>query len=94
MNLEILIEESGFGLFGVSAGSAITVEVVCSYGLRELWKVQRVSMWGDTSGKGERGWCHSMSREKVMESNGSERNALERLLALIREAEGDLGARA
>lgn len=54
MNLKNFIEESDYGFFGVSAWSFILAALVCSYGLKKLHKVQRVSMWGER-GRDSRG---------------------------------------
>ena len=54
MNLKNFIEESDLGFLGVTAWSFIFAAVVCTYGLKKLRKVQRVSMWGE-QGSGTRG---------------------------------------
>ena len=54
MNLKNFIEESDLGFLGVTGWSFLFALAVCSYGLKKLRKVQRVSMWGER-GRGERG---------------------------------------
>ena len=56
MNLKNFIEESDFGFFGVSAWSFIFAAIVCTYGLKKLHKVQRVSMWGEHGGNNRGNW--------------------------------------
>lgn len=58
MNLKNFIEESDFGFFGVSAWSFIFAAIVCTYGLKKLHKVQRVSMWGEHGGNSRGNWRH------------------------------------
>lgn len=55
MNLRNFMEEADFGFAGISAGCVALGFVVCSYGLRKLRKVQRVSMWGGERGDRGRG---------------------------------------
>ena len=47
MNLKNFIEESDLGFLGVTAWSFVFAAVVCSYGLKKLRKVQRLTMWGE-----------------------------------------------
>ncbi|KAF2434793.1 Mg2+ transporter protein, partial [Tothia fuscella] len=47
MNLKNFIEESDIGFWGVSGFSALVSVIVLMYGLRQLRRVQRVSMWGE-----------------------------------------------
>ncbi|KAL8824644.1 MAG: hypothetical protein Q9170_008090 [Blastenia crenularia] len=58
MNLKNFVEESDFGFLGVSAWSFIFAAIVCSYGLKKLHKVQRVSMWGEHGGNSRGNWRH------------------------------------
>lgn len=58
MNLKNFIEESDFGFVGVSASSFIFAALVCTYGLKKLHKVQRVSMWGEHGGNNRGNWRH------------------------------------
>ena len=60
MNLKNFVEESDLGFIGVTAWSFLFAMVVCSYGLKKLRKVQRVSMWGER-GRGERGSWRDVS---------------------------------
>jgi len=53
MNLENFIEESNYGFFGISIFSAVLSIVACRYGLRQLRKIQRLSMWGEGSSAGK-----------------------------------------
>lgn len=55
MNLKNFIEESDLGFWGVTAWSLVFAAVVCSYGLKKLRRVQRVSMWGERAGGSGRG---------------------------------------
>ena len=56
MNLKNFIEESDLGFLGVTAWSAIFAAVVCTYGLKKLRKVQRVSMWGEQGARSRGTW--------------------------------------
>lgn len=56
MNLKNFIEESDLGFLGVTAWSFIFAAAVCTYGLKKLRKVQRVSMWGEQGGRGRGPW--------------------------------------
>ncbi|KAI4092440.1 MAG: hypothetical protein LQ348_004257 [Seirophora lacunosa] len=56
MNLKNFIEESDFGFITVSAWSFLFAAIVCSYGLKKLNKVQRVSMWGEHGGNNRGNW--------------------------------------
>ncbi|KAL8644304.1 MAG: hypothetical protein Q9210_007320, partial [Variospora velana] len=56
MNLKNFIEESDFGFVGVSAWSFLFAAIVCSYGLKKLNKIQRVSMWGEHAGNNRGNW--------------------------------------
>lgn len=56
MNLKNFIEESDLGFVGVTAWSFIFAAVVCTYGLKKLRKVQRVSMWGEQGSKSRGTW--------------------------------------
>ncbi|KAI4129995.1 MAG: hypothetical protein LQ341_006512 [Variospora aurantia] len=56
MNLKNFIEESDFGFVGVSAWSFLFAAIVCSYGLKKLNKIQRVSMWGEHGGNNRGNW--------------------------------------
>lgn len=58
MNLKNFIEESDYGFIGVSACSFIFAAIVCTYGLKKLHKVQRVSMWGEQSRDSRGNWRH------------------------------------
>ncbi|KAL8898111.1 MAG: hypothetical protein Q9207_006864 [Kuettlingeria erythrocarpa] len=58
MNLKNFIEESDYGFIGVSAWSFIFAAIVCTYGLKKLHKVQRVSMWGEQSRDSRGNWRH------------------------------------
>lgn len=60
MNLKNFIEESDLGFIGVTAWSFVFAAAVCSYGLKKLRKVQRVSMWGER-GKNDRGSWRDVS---------------------------------
>jgi len=51
MNLENFIEETQWGFAGVSGFSFVVAVVACMYGLRKLRKIQRLTMWGEGSGK-------------------------------------------
>lgn len=64
MNLKNFIEESDLGFIGVTGWSFLFAAVVCSYGLKKLRKVQRVSMWGER-GRGERGSWRDVSGPMV-----------------------------
>lgn len=59
MNLKNFIEESDFGFVGVSAWSFVFAAIVCTYGLKKLNKIQRVSMWGEHGGNNRGNWRHS-----------------------------------
>ncbi|KAL9101204.1 MAG: hypothetical protein Q9163_003522 [Psora crenata] len=61
MNLKNFIEESDLGFVGVTGWSIIFAIAVCTYGLKKLRKVQRVSMWGER-GRGERGSWRDITR--------------------------------
>ena len=80
MNLKNFIEESDLGFFGVSAWSFIFAAIVCSYGLKKLRKVQRVSMWGEQGGRGRGSW-RKQEEELVLpeQGKGVERDRMERL---------------
>lgn len=56
MNLKNFIEESDLGFLGVTAWSFIFAAMVCTYGLKKLRKVQRVSMWGEQGTKSRGTW--------------------------------------
>ena len=56
MNLKNFIEESDLGFLGVTAWSFIFAAIVCTYGLKKLRKVQRVSMWGEQGSKSRGPW--------------------------------------
>lgn len=56
MNLKNFIEESDLGFLGVTAWSAILAAVVCTYGLKKLRRVQRVSMWGEQGSRSRGPW--------------------------------------
>lgn len=56
MNLKNFIEESDLGFLGVTAWSFIFAAIVCTYGLKKLRKLQRVSMWGEQGGRGRGPW--------------------------------------
>lgn len=56
MNLKNFIEESDVGFLGVTAWSFVFAAVVCTYGLKKLRKVQRVSMWGEQGSKNQGPW--------------------------------------
>ena len=56
MNLKNFIEESDIGFLGVSACSFILAAVVCTYGLKKLRRVQRVSMWGERGSRSRGPW--------------------------------------
>ncbi|KAI4172963.1 MAG: hypothetical protein LQ343_003250 [Gyalolechia ehrenbergii] len=58
MNLKNFMEESDFGFIGVSAWSFLFAAVVCTYGLKKLHKVQRVSMWGEHGRHSRGNWRH------------------------------------
>lgn len=60
MNLKNFIEESDLGFVGVTGWSFLFAILVCTYGLKKLRKVQRVSMWGER-GTGERGSWRDVS---------------------------------
>lgn len=51
MNLKNFIEESDLGFLGVTAWSFLFAAGVCTYGLKKLRRVQRVSMWGEQGSK-------------------------------------------
>ena len=60
MNLKNFWEENDFAFVGVSVFSAIVGGVICRWGLKRLYRVQKVSMWGTTAGdnsQGRRGWA-------------------------------------
>lgn len=56
MNLKNFIEESDLGFLGVTTWSLIFAAVVCTYGLKKLRRVQRVSMWGEQGFKSRGSW--------------------------------------
>ena len=56
MNLKNFIEESDLGFLGVTAWSFVFAVAVCTYGLKKLRKVQRVSMWGERGSKSRGTW--------------------------------------
>lgn len=56
MNLKNFIEESDLGFLGVTAWSFLFAALVCTYGLKKLRKVQRVSMWGEQGSKSRGPW--------------------------------------
>ena len=56
MNLKNFIEESDLGFLGVTAWSMVFAAVVCTYGLKKLRTVQRVSMWGERGNKSRGPW--------------------------------------
>ncbi|KAL8933286.1 MAG: hypothetical protein Q9211_005862 [Gyalolechia sp. 1 TL-2023] len=58
MNLKNFIEDSDLGFIGVSAWSFIFAALVCTYGLKKLHKVQRVSMWGEHGRHNRGNWRH------------------------------------
>ena len=71
MNLKNFIEESDLGFIGVSAWSFVFAAVVCSYGLKKLRKVQRVSMWGERGGKGRGSW-RKQEEDLVLPGDGKQ----------------------
>lgn len=80
MNLKNFIEESSLGFFGVSGWSFVAAAIVCSYGLKKLRKVQRVSMWGEQGGKGRGSWRKQEEQLVLPEQGkGVERDRVERL---------------
>ena len=83
MNLKNFIEESDLGFLGVSAWSFVFAAIVCSYGLKKLHKVQRVSMWGEQGGKGRGSW-RRQEEDLVLpeQGKGLERDRVERLKKL------------
>ena len=56
MNLKNFMEESDLGFLGVTSWSFLFAAIVCSYGLKKLRKVQRVSMWGEQGSKSRGSW--------------------------------------
>ena len=56
MNLKNFVEESDLGFLGVTAWSFIFAAIVCTYGLKKLRRVQRVSMWGERGSKSRGTW--------------------------------------
>ena len=56
MNLKNFIEESNLGFLGVTAWSVIFAAMVCTYGLKKLRKVQRLSMGSEEGIGGRRSW--------------------------------------
>ena len=83
MNLKNFIEESDLGFLGVTGWSFLFALAVCSYGLKKLRRVQRVSMWGER-GKGERGSWRDVSgpvASRIQEAE-ARRERVERLKRL------------
>ena len=56
MNLKNFIEESDLGFLGVTAWSFIFAAMVCTYGLKKLRRIQRVSMWGEQGTRNRGPW--------------------------------------
>ena len=91
MNLKNFIEESDLGFLGVTAWSFIFAAVVCSYGLKKLRKVQRVSMWGEQGNKSRGPWREITPTPALSGESRGER--LRRLKEMKREDwEGGTGA--
>lgn len=101
MNLKNFIEESDLGFIGVTGWSFVFAAIVCTFGLRKLRKVQRVSMFGER-GNELGGWREvspppDMSRnerlkrlgymrhESLKDGNGHGTEKLEILPPMVRE---------
>ena len=93
MNLKNFLEESDFGFWGVSGGSAICAAVVCLYGLKKLRKVQRVTMWGEQGSRSRGPWTDINSPLPTLpgESRMERQKRLE--LARVESGEDDAGGR-
>ena len=96
MNLKNFIEESDLGFFGVSTWSFLFAIAVCSYGLKKLRKVQRVSMWGER-GRGERGSWRDVSSPRIskMEAEARKERAerTKKLSGISNRDNADVGRR-
>jgi magnesium transporter len=55
MNLKNFLEESDVGFTAISLTCFILSAIVCTYGLKKLRKLQRVSMWGERGSHQTRG---------------------------------------
>jgi len=87
MNLKNFIEESDLGFLGVTAWSFILAAVVCTYGLKKLRKVQRVSMWGEQGTKSRGTWRDVSPTPSLAGESRTER--LKRLKETRQEAGGE-----
>ena len=93
MNLKNFLEESDFGFWGVSGGSAICAAVVCLYGLKKLRRVQRVTMWGEQGSRSRGPWTDINSPLPALpgESRTERQKRLE--LSRVEIGEDDAGGR-
>ena len=73
MNLKNFIEESDLGLLGVTAWSFVFAAIVCTYGLKKLRKVQRVSMWGEQGLKSRGPWREITPAASILGESRDER---------------------
>ena len=86
MNLKNFIEESDLGFLGVTAWSFIFAAIVCTYGLKKLRKVQRVSMWGEQGSKSRGPWREITPMASLP---GESRGERLRRLKELRQADSD-----
>ena len=91
MNLKNFIEESDLGFLGVTAWSFIFAAVVCTYGLKKLRRVQRVSMWGEQGSRSRGRWTDIHNPLPALP--GESRMERRRRLELTRVETGEDGAR-
>lgn len=90
MNLKNFLEESDLGLLGVTTTSLILVAIVCTYNLKKLRRVQRVSMWGEQGSTSCGPWTDINSPLPALP--GESRMERQRRLELARVESGEDGA--
>lgn len=89
MNLKNFMEESDLGFIGLVGLSLFSAGFICTYGLKKLRRVQRVSMWGEEGGRSRGPWTDVNSSLSALpgESRMERQRRLE--LASVESGEDD-----